>query len=236
MNAKNLLYGIGGLIIGLIAGFFIANSINRSANNNQSVAQADANPPFADSQTHAADIKPANPANPANGAMMPDVQETLDKAGNDPNNFAAQMEAGEMYKQIGRSDKAIEYYEQGVKIKPQDFQANVVLANAYFDAKQYEKAGDYYERALLINPQDANARADLGSTFIERPNPDFDRAIKELNAALKINPKSETTLYNLGIAYIQKGDANNARKTLTELEAVSPQSDLTAKLKKKLDS
>ena len=232
--SKNLLYGIGGLIIGLIAGFLIANSINRNSINNAAAAN-ESNAPVVNQQIQAADIKPADSA-ASNGAAMPDVQETLDKARSEPDNFVAQMKTGDMYKQIGRFDKAIEYYEQGVKIKPQDFEANVVLANAYFDQKQYEKAGDYYQIALLINPKDINARTDLGSTFIERAKPDFDRAIKELNEALKINPKNEATLFNLGVAYAKKGDQTNAEKTLAELEAVNSQSDLTAKLKKVLES
>ena len=222
MQKNSILFGIVGLIVGLVVGFFAANSINRSAISQQAAAPMQTNATLANQTTSAPN---------AAGGMLGDVQEKLDKAQAEPNNFAAQMSAGDMYAQIGRYDKAFEFYQKGVELKPDSFEANVQFANAYFDNRQFENAEKYYSRALEINPKDVNARTDLGTTFVERQTPDYARAVGEFKKALEINPKHEPTLYNLGVAYTRMNDAENARKTLSELEQANPNSPLVGKLR-----
>ncbi len=218
---KHLLFGIIGLIAGLAIGFIGANSINRDT----SLQTAD---PV--SQPVAA----ANLSSVPQGGMQADVQQTLDRATAEPKNFAVQMKTGDMYAQIGRFDKAIEFYKQGIALKPNDFQANVVIANAYFDSGNFEYAEEFYTKALLINPNDINARTDLGTTFVERQIPDYDRALKEFRSALEIDPKNEPTLYYIGIAYFRKGDAENANKALANLEKLDAASPLIGKLRQNM--
>jgi tetratricopeptide (TPR) repeat protein len=228
MNKNSILFGIGGLLIGLAVGFFAANSINRNAASQQSAApEQSLTAPLAG---QAATTTPNNAA----GSMLNDVQEKLDKANAEPSNFAAQMNAGDMYAQIGRYDKAFEFYQKGVQLKPDNFEANVQLANAYFDNKQFENAEKYYAHALEINPKDINARTDLGTTFVERQTPDYERAVAEFKKALELDPKHEPTLYNLGVAYYRKNDPQNAQKMLSELEKANPNSPLVGKLRQVL--
>jgi tetratricopeptide (TPR) repeat protein len=223
---KHLIYGIGGLIVGLAVGFFAANSINREA----------VSSPAGIAVNKQISVPAADPSSVPQGGMQADVAETLAKADAEPQNFAVQMRTGDMYAQIGKFDKAIEYYSRGLAIKPDDFKGNVVLANAYFDSRQFEEAAKYYEKALAINPRDVNARTDLGTTFVERPAPDYERAIKEFRSALEIEPKHEPALYYLGITYFRKGDEQNANAMLSELEKANPSSELIARLKQNISS
>ncbi len=222
---KHIIFGIVGLILGLAIGFFAANSINRESAVPQSTAAAP-------QTTASAGTSLAGPQ----GGMQADVAETIAKAEAEPQNFAVQMRTGDMYARIGKFDKAIEYYNRGIGLKPGDFQANIVLANAYFDSRQFEEAAKFYEKALAIKPDDVNARTDFGATFVERPNPDFERAIREFRTALEIQPKHEPTLYYLGVAYLRKGDKQNADVVLAELEKTNPASDLIARLKQNMST
>lgn len=217
---KNISFGIGGLIIGLIVGFFAANSINRTT----------AIPADTPQQSVAGQFPPPPGQNPT-GGMLPEVAETLEKAKNEPENFDLQMKTGDMYSQIGRHDKAIEFYLKSVELRPGDRKAVISLANSYFDTKQFENAEKYYAKVLEIDPNDINARADLGTTLVERQNPDYDRGIKEFQESLKLDPKHEPTLYNLGIAYFRKGDVENAKQALAKLEEANPAGQLAGKLR-----
>lgn len=219
---KHIVFGLGGIVIGLAAGFYAANAINKNASHQTQATTAASQPMPADGSTS------------PSGGMQADVSEILQKAEAEPNNFAVQMQTGDMYAQIGRFEKAIEYYQRGLAIKPEDFQANVVTANAYFDARNFEKAADHYTKALLINPKDINARTDLGATFVERPTPDYDRAIKEFRTALDVEPDHAPTLYYLGIANLRKGDRAGAEKVLADLEKAHPTSELVGRLKQNL--
>src|SRR5690242_11680302 len=192
---KAVVFGVIGLIVGLAVGFFGANTINRNAAKSTAVMPGNISVP----------VGGAVPNAPATqGGMQPVVAEALDKAKNEPNNFDAQMSAGDMYAKIGSLEKAKEYYDKGAALAPNDFNGNVRVAAAYFDTKQYETAGKYYQKALELNPRDVNARTDLGSTYIEGPNHDIDKGIVEYEQSLQIDPKHEPTLYMLGIAYIRK--------------------------------
>jgi tetratricopeptide (TPR) repeat protein len=76
----------------------------------------------------------------------------------------------------------------------------------------------------------------LGTTFVERPSPDYERAIKEFKTALEIDPKHEPTLYYLGIAYLRKGEKENADSMLAELEKANPTSSLIGRLKQNIEA
>jgi len=223
---RNILFGIVGLALGLAIGFFGANSINRQNDLNSS-----------STSNSSQQLAPEAPGQPAStGGMLADVDQMIQTAESEPQNFAAQMRTGDMYAKIGKFDKAIEFYKRGILLKPDDFNANVVLANALFDSQRFEEASDYYAKAVKINGDDVNARTDLGTTFVERSSPDYERAIKEFKAALEIDPKHEPTLYYLGIAYLRKGEKEKADRTLAELEKANPASLLIDRLRQNIDA
>jgi len=226
MNRNSFLFGIVGLIVGLVVGFFAANSINRNEVAQASLAQ---NPTIQNPQVQNILVK-EQPAQ-TGGAMLPDVSAVIDKANSEPSNFDAQIKAGDLYQQIKGFDKAIAFYERAQKLQPENYDLTVKLGNTYFDARQFEKAAERYEQALAKKPDDTNVRTDLGITFVERAAPDFDRAVKEFETSLKSNPKHEPTLYNLGAAYFKKGNKEEANKILAQLEAVNPNSQLVGRLR-----
>ncbi len=221
MGKNGLLFGIVGLIIGLIIGFSGANYLNRNA------STPDNNTPN-QIPTQANNL----PGKTDQSGMLPDVQKVLDAAKNEPENYEAQIKAGEMYARIQNFEGALEFYQKAQRLKPNDFEANASLGNAFFDARQFENAETYYEKALEIKPDNLNVLSDLGTTFVERRNPDYERAISQFEKALKVEPNHEPTIYNLGIAYLKKGDKENAQKTLNQLKETNPNSDLAARLEK----
>lgn len=220
---KIILSGIIGLVVGLGIGFFVANTINRNSIVQQISDQSNTNESFPKQTT--ADIKEK-----PQGGMLTEVNETLEKAKKEPDNFEAQIKAGDMYAKIQKFDTAVEFYEKAGQLKPDDYETIVKIGNTYFDSKQFEKAAKWYDQALAKNPSDINVRTDLGITFVERGKPDLDRAVKEFQTSLQTNPKHEPTLYNLGIAYYKKNELEESKKVLAQLESINPNSSLTNRL------
>ncbi len=200
MKKDNILFAIIGLLAGLIIGFWGTNQLNRSQVNQATTAAQ-------------ASSSAANPAK----AAAPEVAEAIEKADKNPDDFTAQMKAGEMFAKIKNFEKALPYFEKADKIKPNDYQTLVILGNTYFDGKNWIEAAKLYERALAIKSDDIAVRTDYGVTFAERDNPDYDRAIKEFEASLKINPAHEPTLFNLAVAYFKKGDIKKAQDIKAKL-------------------
>jgi tetratricopeptide (TPR) repeat protein len=225
---KNILFGIGGLILGLLVGFFFANSVNKSASSPAVQTQNSPTKPSSLQQVPNITVKEQPQQK---GALLPQIAETLDQAEKEPNNFEVQSRAGDMYAKIERFDKAIEFWEKANKINPEDYQTIVKIGNTYFDEKAFEKAEKWYIKALEKKPGDVNVRTDLGITFVERASPDLDRAIKEFQTSLRTDSKHEPTLYNLAVAFYKKNNSDEVQKILTELESINPQSTLAARLR-----
>lgn len=220
---KYFLVGAGCLVVGFFVGFLVSNNLNRTANLQPNPAPS--NPPSPNRQTQVASVKEPS------GAMLSDINETLEKAKKEPENFDAQIKAGAMYAQIQRADRAVEFFNAAAALKPVDFEKIVRLGNSFFDIRDFEKAETYYLQALEKKNDDLDVRTDLGITFVERKNPDYNRAIRELQTALARNPKHEPALYYLAIANFKKGDPATARKYSTELEKIAPNGQMIAKLK-----
>lgn len=216
MKKENILFLIIGLLAGCIASFLLTNQLNRSA----AIQQA---PP--------ASVPP--PGQQGQGAAMPQVGAALEKAEKNPQNFEAQVEAGEMFARIKNFDRAIPFFLKANEIRPDDYQILVILGNAFFFNNKFEEAEKWYEKALQKKPDDVTVRTDYGLTFAMRDPKDLDRAIKEYEKALSFKPNEELTLQNLSVALSEKGDSAKLQKALESLEKVNPENAALKKIRGK---
>ncbi len=237
MTKDNILFSIIGLLLGCIVGFLFANSYNQSHMNRPAAgmpqAQGSLPPNHPPISTNGASDSGAGAA-AGGGAAMPAVQQAIDEARNQPNNFDAQVKAADLYLQIGRYDDALQFLMKANQLRPDNYEVVVKLGDANFDADHFEVAEKWYTAALQMKPNDVNVRTDLGTTFLARNPPDIDRAIQEYQRSLQLDPRHEKTLHNLVIAYTKKGDARSAQETLTRLEQVNPQAEDLDRLRSEL--
>jgi len=227
MNKENTLFGIVGLLLGLIVGFMFANNVNQKAAYNAPNAAVKQNPNMPEGHP---DISGMNQMN----ASAPQIQAATERAQQEPENFEAQIKAAEMNYQIEQYDKAIEFLKIANKLKPEDYPTVVNIGNAYFDNGNYAEAERWYASALEKKAEDENVRTDLGLTFIFRDPPDYDRAIKEFETVLAKNINHPQALQNLTVAYTKKGNAAKATETVNKLEEVDPTNAAVGKLREEI--
>ncbi|MBO0798555.1 MAG: tetratricopeptide repeat protein [Blastocatellia bacterium] len=229
MNKENILFGIIGLLAGVIIGYIGTNHINRTYTTANTASTG------APTGREAGSV-PANhpPASGSEDGQQGDVMAAIDLAKKEPSNFNAQIEAAGLFRQIDRNQEALEYYERAYKIKPKDYNLLVKLADTNFDLEHYEEAERWYQEALKIDAKDPTVRMDLGLTYQLRQNRDLDKAIAEYRKALGYDPRHEKTLQNLTAALIDKGDKTAARETLKQLESVNPSNQALAQFRERL--
>jgi tetratricopeptide (TPR) repeat protein len=227
MNKESIMFGVIGLLGGLIIGFMFANSVNQRGTVQSATAAA---PPASNMPPGHPDIGNSQGAPGVQKGMQPEVQAAIDKAKQAPKDFDAQIKAAEVYYQIDRFDDAITYLKKANELKPDDREVMVHLGNASFDADHFEDAEKWY-MAALAKKEEINVRTDLGLTFVFRSTPDYERAIQEFNRSLAADPNHVQTLQNLTVAYTKKGDAAKAKATLAKLESVDSSNSAIAKLK-----
>jgi tetratricopeptide (TPR) repeat protein len=240
MNKPNYLYGIVGLLAGIIIGYIgtdYINQTNRSADTaGGPAATSNALPPDhpPTGATGANGDSSGATGSGSNGGPQAEVMSVVERARKEPANFEAQMQAADLFKQIRRFDGALEFYESAFKTRPKDFKLLVALGDANFELKRYEEAERWYQSALKQNPNDATVRNDLGLSFYLRSPRELDRAIAAYRDALKIDPRYEKSLQNLTQALIDKGEKAAAGETLKRLEEVNPDNTALAPLRSQL--
>lgn len=215
MKNETILYGLIGLLMGVIIGYVGSNYLNEQYR------------PAASSPGQRAGATQGAPAAAADGAgsgtgPQSDVADMIQKARNEPTNFEAQMGAGGMFREIQRFEQALEFYQRATTARPTDVEALTRLGDTLFDLQRYAEAEVPYRRALEQSPRDVIVRMDLGLTYFLRQPRNLDAAIREFQEALRIDPRHEKTLQNLTAAQIEKGDLAAAKESLRQLISVNP--------------
>ena len=106
------------------------------------------------------------------------------------------------------------------------------LGFAYYNKRQYQLAKQYYLKALKLKPEFMLARLGLGKTYIALNEP-F-KAIDELKAVQKKNPKFGELYLDLAEAYELAGEIEKALEACNRVIALSPpNSPLAFKAKEK---
>src|SRR5947207_8369760 len=112
MNKENILFGVVGLLAGLIVGFIFANAVNQRAMATPVTTSGAGMPADSAIPPGHPDVgsagQPAQPGQPG-GAMPAETQAVIDKAKQSPKDFDAQVAAAELYYQIDRFDEAINF-------------------------------------------------------------------------------------------------------------------------------
>ena len=218
MNNTKYLVGLAGLAVGFIISFLWVSSYNR--NNAPAVEPA------------ASGMSGSMPAAGSSGdqqAMMGQVQQVITKAKNNPQDFQAQIDAAGVYFQSGKEAETVDYLKKAYALKPDEFKTNQQLLGAlpliatyYADQKQYDEADTWFRRSVEIEPNNTALHIEMASSLIQRQPPQADRAIQELQIALKANAKDAHALGHLVEAYAVKRDAAGTEEALNRLRDADP--------------
>ena len=236
MTKENVLFGIIGVLLGVIVGYVFATNLNRQSPPPRAPVAA----PAVSADAELPENHPPIPANAGGTALPADAAgedaALIEKAQAAPNDFEAQMKAAEVHYRNRRFDEAIELLTRANQLRPESREAVVALGNANFDSGRYEAAEKWYTAALVKDPKDINVRTDLGLSFLVREPADPDRAIQEFRRSLQINPRHEQTLQNMAVALLKKGSYAEADATLKKLAEVNPANPGLTKLRSDLEA
>jgi tetratricopeptide (TPR) repeat protein len=237
MTRENVLFGIIGVLLGVIVGYVFATNLNRQSPPMRAPTATAAVPAGAElPENH-----PPISADAGGGQGLQDGDSgedaaLIEKAQAAPNDFEAQMKAAEVYYRNRQFDEAIGLLTRANQLRPESRETVVALGNANFDSGRYEAAEKWYTAALVKDPKDINVRTDLGLTFLVREPPDLDRAIQEFRRSLQINPRHEQTLQNMAVALLKKGSYAEADAALKKLAEVNPANPSLTKLRSDLEA
>lgn len=238
MNKKALIISVVSVVISFIAGFILANALNRKE--------------IVELQSEVGRLKNAQKteadADQQTTLSEDEIRGAIAKADQKPEDVDLQKNlALSLYRYSNMTQDAtwlpesIRLLTRAYEKNPKDYNLILSLANIYFDLSQYKddaeslkKSREFYDKALVIKPTDADVRTDFGLTYLLANPPENEKAVAEFNKALKINPKHEKTLQNLAQAMIAMGKNKEAQDFINKLKDVNPTNealpDLTSQL------
>ena len=115
---------------------------------------------------------------------------------------------GTAYDDKGDYDRAIQDFNEAVRLDPNAESAYYGRGYAYKKKGDYDRAIQDFNEAIHLNPNFERAYYDRGNAYIDKG--DFDRAIQEFNEAIRLNSKDANAYNNRGVAYHRKGDYDHA--------------------------
>jgi tetratricopeptide (TPR) repeat protein len=131
-----------------------------------------------------------------------------DELAKNPKAWVGRNNLGLVFIQKGQIDKALEQYQKGLEINPNDELIHSNLGLALLQKGQLGEAIVQYQKALEINPNYAEAHQNLGAALGHKGQ--LDEAIVQYQKALEINPNYAEAHQNLGAALGQKGQLDEA--------------------------
>jgi tetratricopeptide (TPR) repeat protein len=124
--------------------------------------------------------------------------------------------------------------EQQATAAPNDAAVRSELGNLYFDAKRFDLAIPWYEASLRLNPKDISVSTDLAVCY--HYIGDADRALRQIDQSLAIDPKHAKTLLNQGIIRaFGKQDLDGALESWEKVVKFAPNSPEAERARQGLD-
>ena len=226
MHKNTIAYVIVAALFGFIGGFWLANSINRSAVSSLSSPGNSTN--SAGTNSAAATAEP--------DLSDDELNSKIAEADKNPANFAYQRDLGislYRYAAMKQDDKllgeAVRILNRANSLNAKDFDVLVALGNAHFDigfakkdAASFQTAREVYSKALEIKPDDADVTTDRGLTYFLQNPPAYDKAATELQKVADANPKHERSLQFLVQTYVKQNKTAEAEKAFAKLKSINP--------------
>jgi len=225
MSRENILFSAVGLLLGYIIAFHLVVHLNQGE------------PASAARQAGAGVGSQGVPTNDVKDRqrLVSAAEAAAGEAREKPEDFDAQLHAGNTALEAGDAEGAIDFLTRAVQLRPADTAAVVRLGHANFEARRYETAERWYGEALRKKPDDADVRSDLGLTFFLRQPPQAEKALAEFRRALEYDPQHVPTLHNLALVQMRTGDLAGAESSLARLEKLDPAGTNLAVLRRELE-
>lgn len=100
--------------------------------------------------------------------------------------------------------KAIEYLNDAIKLKPDYAEAFNNRGIAYFDLGQYERAIEDYSESIRIKPDEGSAYHNRGNAYHKLGQ--YERALEDFNEAIRLRPQLTAAYLGRGMNYYKTGN------------------------------
>ncbi len=127
---------------------------------------------------------------------------------------------GIAYNDKRQYDRAIQDFDQAIRLNPSHADAWASRGNAYQEKGEHDKAIADFDRVLRLTPNDASAFYNRGNGYFGKGQ--YDRAIQDYDQASRLRPNHASTHYNRGLSYERTGRPEQAIPNFDQAIRLNP--------------
>jgi cytochrome c-type biogenesis protein CcmH/NrfG len=139
MKAESVVFAIGGMVFGLLGGWFIGDQHARRSGTI----------PVASSAAPASETAETRPPPPLDETQ---VKSLMNVANGDAKNVNARVQLANLYFDAERFPDAITWYEQALALDPRNVDVSTDLGVSYYYSNQADRALQQFDHSLGISP------------------------------------------------------------------------------------
>jgi cytochrome c-type biogenesis protein CcmH/NrfG len=173
MTSRQIVFGVVGVIVGFILGYFVATAMRPGA----------ASPPTEVAAAPESGL-------PQNHPSLADIQKLQDwqrQAEADPRDRQVRILLGNSYYDMKRFDAATRWYEEALRLDPNDPNVTTDLGTCYLYTDNPTRAIELYRKSLQMDPKHSQTLQNLGFALFSTT--DFKGAIKTWEELLALHPE-----------------------------------------------
>lgn len=125
-----------------------------------------------------------------------------------PNDFAAHLDLGGAYLEVGKDEEATREFETVIKLAPDNYLGYYALANAYVVTDRQDEAIKLFVKAIDRVPANGALYYGLGDLYTTRK--EWKNAIVVLEVGVAVEPSASDTRILLAKAYEETGKRDKA--------------------------
>jgi tetratricopeptide (TPR) repeat protein len=162
----------------------------------------------------------------------PDIIDVTQMKENLPKKAVQDYEKALEEKKKGKLESAIKLLEDAIRMAPNFYHAHNNLGMLYQSQKRYPDAEKEYRRSSDLSAKNEKPLVNLGSLYIEEADGEkdntklsgqmLDQAMDNLEAAVKLNPRSANGYYLLGLANYKSSFLEEAETAFKKAHYLNP--------------
>jgi len=175
MKNRQIIFGLVGIAIGFVLGFFTSDLIKKEP------IPVGASPAAAQEQSEQL------PQNHPSMEQMQKLQDMQQQAAANPSDKEVRVALGNAFYDMQRFDAAIKWYEEAVHLDPNNVNVNTDLGTSYLYSNNPQKAIELYKKSLAVDQKHPQSLQNLGFAYFATAN--FPDAVTTWEKLLAFHPE-----------------------------------------------
>lgn len=192
MRKDNAIFFVGGLVFGLLLGYFVFETVSQTPGTSSAAVGGGSSSSAGLQSQQSQQSMPGGASQPVTSRRVLDPEEVTaleNMIQRNPEDNQTRVRLGNLYLEAGREDQAIPLFQEALNRDPANSHARIHLAQALANSGRLDEAVNEYEAVLADEPGNPQALLGLGRVRLYAQQ-DIARGLEAWNELVRVAPNS----------------------------------------------